>query len=145
MTEVMEKLAGEDDRRQQRRGQIDRLLDRLEYLEGEERVLLEMRFRHGLTFGQLALLTGHSRKTITGLIRRLARRLVAREYITIVAHGDRFSGEELQVAYDHYLLGMGYRRIAAKRDIKAHQVRLIVRQLHEWIKAKEITDGQVRG
>ena len=137
MVDLVEKLAAGDDRLWQRREEVDRVLGRLDLLEGEERVLLEMRYRHGVTFVQLALLTGQSRMTITARIMGLTQRLMGREYIAISGHSDQFSGEEVQVAYDHYLLGLGYRRIAAKRDLRPFRVRRIVERLREWIERNE--------
>ena len=128
----MEKMADGDDRRSRRRAEIDLLLMRLEHLVGMERIVMEMRFRQGLTFRQLELLTGQPRRTIAGRVKRLAQQLMAGDYISIVGQGDRFSEEELRVAYDHYLLGLGYRRIAAKREMATRRVRVILARLERW-------------
>ena len=132
MSNTVEKIAAGDDMRWRRRDEIDLLLMRLDHLRGVERVLMEMRFRYGLTFKQLELLTGEPRKRIAGRVNRMARELMAGDYLAIVELGDRFSEEVLRVAYDHYLLGLGYRRIAAKQQMTTHQVRVILERLERW-------------
>lgn len=133
MADVMAKLAAQDDRRDAMIGAVELLLDRLHYLEPEDRTLLEMRFRHGLTYGQLMLLTGQDRKVIGTRVRGLARRLMAGDYIVIVRQRDRFDEQERAVAYDHFLLGMGYRRIAEKRGLGTHRVRQILKRVQRWL------------
>ena len=132
MADMLEKLAAGDDKRPRRRDQIDLLLMRLEHLVGMERMVMEMRFRHGLTFRQLELLTGEPRRKIAAGVKGLTERLMAGDYLAIIGHGDRFSEQVLRVAYDHYLLGLGYRRIAAKQQMTTHRVRAILRRLQRW-------------
>jgi hypothetical protein len=42
----------------------DALESRLEFLEGKEKILMEMRLRQGATFGQIAALTGMHQSSV---------------------------------------------------------------------------------
>jgi hypothetical protein len=129
MVEFLENMAERSDCRRKEVANIDFLLLRMEMLEPADRVELEMHFCNNASFSQIAQLSGASVNTVSKHIQKLAKRLLGNEYITIIRNRGDFSRQELNVAYDHFLLGMGYRTIAAKRKIGTAVVRRIIRQL----------------
>ena len=133
MTDIFARIAMQHDQRPHRAGQVDYLLSRLNLLEPQDRVLLELHFAHQVNYNQLAHARGTSPKTIARQVRSLTRRLMADDYVALAARMDDFTTEELAVAYDHYLLGLGYRSIARKRQLAQKQARRVIRRLDEWL------------
>jgi DNA-binding transcriptional ArsR family regulator len=129
MVEVLENMAERSDCRRREVANIDFLLLRMEMLEPADRVELEMHYCNNATFGQIAQLAGVSVSTVSRHIQKLTKGLLGNEYITIIRNRRRFSRQELNVAYDHFLLGMGYRSIAVKRRLGTAVVRRIIKQL----------------
>ena len=113
----------------------------LELLELRDRVLVEAYIRHNVPVRLLALLSGRRRESVARQMKRLIGRVLAEEYITIVRNKDLFSRKELDVAYDYFLLGLGYRAIAVKRKLNKSATRKIIRTLRkaeEGIRKKRI-------
>ena len=125
----IERLPAQADRRPIRAGELDRLLSRMALLNAEDRLLLEMHLEHGVTYEQMARICGVHPSTVARRVRQITRRLLADEYITIVRHRRQFRPDELAVAYDRYLLALGYRAIARRRQLGTKKVRQIIRHL----------------
>jgi len=138
-------MSVEVDRRQERAGQVDVLLMRLELLEPRDRVLVEAYIKHNVPVRLLALLSGRRQQSVARQMKRLIGRVLAEEYITIVRNKDMFSRKELNVAYDCFLLGLGYRAIAVKRKLNKSATRKIIRTLRraeEGMRQKRIGGRQ---
>jgi hypothetical protein len=127
--EFLDNMAERSDCRRKEVANIDFLLLRMEMLEPGDRVEMEMHFCNNASFSQIAQLSGMSVSTVSRHIKRMAERLLGNDYITIIRNRGDFSRQELNVAYDHFLLGMGYRTIATKRRLGTAVVRRIIRQL----------------
>ena len=63
----------------------------------------------------------------------MIQRLLAEEFITIYRHKKRFGQEQMGVAYDRFLLGMGERRISEKRGMGRRRVVRIIDELEKWV------------
>ena len=143
MRHHVDKVAYNQDLRSEMVYRVECLQLRLGLLEPDDRVLLEMHLNHQVRFRQLEILTGIPARTLARRAKGLADRLVGEKYISFIRQRERFSEDELQVAYDHYLLGLGYRQIAAKRRIATSQVRLILTRLGTHLKRlRSIGDEQ---
>ena len=121
------------DHRQERAEQVEFLLMRMELLRPRDRVLLEAYLKGNVSIRQLSWLCGLSEQTVARQVGNLTSRLLGGDYITIMRYRGRFTGTELNVAYDKYLLGMGYRRIAVKRGISPARARALVKYLRHFI------------
>lgn len=134
MNRNINNLSVQDDRRSERAEQVELLRLRLGLLEEPERVLAEFYLGGEVTCVQLARLSGQSvrrmRRRVKGLIRRLGRD----DYIFFLRQPRRFDQRQLEVAYDHYLLGMGYRRIAEKRRLSPAWTRRTLAELQGALK-----------
>ena len=121
------------DFRAARAHEYDLLLLRLDLLEPEEKTLIELYLKHELTVKQLAQLSGMNRGTVYRRITRLCEKLLAGGYITVLRNREQFEREELKVAYDRFLLGLGCRAIARKRNLGPRQTERIVKKLEEAV------------
>jgi len=134
----LENISEAMDQRAVRAGQMDLLRLRLELLEGQEKLLVEAYICHGFSFRQLARLQGVRESKIARQIKGLIQRLMGKEYISIIRNRDRFHACELKVAYDYYLLRLGYRTIAQKRGMSQYQVRKTIGRLKRWLEVINI-------
>ena len=126
---VVDNIAVEKDLREYRAGRVELLQLRMGLLEEEGRLLLEMYINHHASYRQLAKLTGLSPRAVSRRVRLMIERLVSGQYMLILRHRGEFSRCEVQVAYDRYLLGLGYRAIGIKRRLGPSTVRTILRHL----------------
>jgi len=68
------------------------------------------------------------------------------EYISIVRNKREFSPVELEVAYDRFILGLGYRRVAKRQGMGEREaVRVIKRLKIEGSRLKEGERPKVQG
>lgn len=102
---------------------IDVLIARLELLRKSEKALLEAYLQDDVSLRNLAELTKTPVSTISRQIRQLSQRLLHGDYIYVIRNRSRFNEHELKIAYDHYILGQGYRRIARSRRLSEFTVR----------------------
>ncbi len=100
-------------------------------LRADDRALLAMVLDGGFTFRQIADALGNDRSTVTRRIQRIARLLSRSEYFDCLREQDRFSGDEILIARDHYLYRRGAKRIARQRGISRYAVRKILKGI-EW-------------
>ena len=82
---------------------------RLDWLVPEDRELLVLYLEKNVSVQELSQIVGLSVKVIRRRLARLSSRLVADDYARVIRKRGLFSGKQLLVAYDHLLLGLGYR------------------------------------
>ncbi|MCH9021892.1 MAG: hypothetical protein IID32_03930 [Planctomycetes bacterium] len=126
-------LSDNADIRHRRRDELDLLISRMGLLKAKDRTLLDMQIRHACSYRQLSRLSGLSEEQVSRRNKALIRRLTGHEYITIYRHKECFSETQLLVAYDRYLLGLGYRKIAAKHELEEYPVRRILSELKAFL------------
>ena len=134
--ELWENISVEWDRRGERAAEIDFIEMRLGLLKKVDRLLPELYYSKGLTFREIGQLMGVEERTVARRIRQLKDRLLGEEYISIVRCKGEFSKVELEVAYDRFILGLGYRRVAKKRGMTEREAVRIMRRLEEWGRRK---------
>jgi|GEM_PF-3198873 len=134
----IETISSEIDKRSDLIQQIDSLSGRLYLLKDKDRILLELRYNHGLNWRQLGQLSGKSDKAIARWIRKITHRLVYGDYIRIIRGRTCFAQFELEIAYDHFLLGLGYRTIAKRQQLNPGRVRGVIRKFHQWLDRQEV-------
>ncbi len=118
--------------------EIDVLRDRLWLLRRRDRVLVEMRYLYGMSYSAIALAAGRDYSTIARYLRRLERGLIGGDYICVVRHKDNFDALELEVAYEHLLLGCGYRKVAKDLQVTQSQARKLIRRLRGWLDNQQL-------
>ena len=129
----LDNISQDIDRRQYASEDVDYLLLRMELLEPSDRMLLEMHIKHDISFRNLSILSGLREITVARRVQNIRARLLGKEFISIYRNKEKFDKKELMVAYDYYLLGLGYRAIASKRRISKFAVRKMIRKLKEWL------------
>ena len=118
--------------------QIESLQWRMELLTPRDRVLLEAYYRGNLSLRKLGWLCGLSECTVAQRIEKMSLRLLNKDYITIFRYKKRINPKQRKVAYDHFLLGLGDRTIAARHKLSYHTVRKTIKSLKQWL---SVTDG----
>ena len=126
-------LSKDDDCRRAKRAENDVIYTRLALLEPADRIMVEMHLLHGVSYKELGLLTGQKPPVVSRKINNCVRRLLGGQYIVVARNRDSFSQVEMAVAYDSFLLGMGYRRIAIKRGLREGKCRGILKRLKDQI------------
>lgn len=128
--------------------QIESLQWRMELLEPRDRVLLEAYYRGNLSLRKLGWLCGLSECAVAQRIEKMSLRLLKKDYITILRYKKGIDSRQRKVAYDHFLLGLGYRTIAARHKLSYHIVRKTVKSLKQWLSVNdgtEITYKHIKG
>lgn len=131
---ILDAMGADVDCRRQRAEQVEVIQRRMELLAEEDRLLVDMYINHGATFRQLSQLTGQSERVLSRRIRQQLERLLDGRYVAIVRAARQFSPRERGVAYDHFLLGLSLRAIAAKRALGVSQVRTSIARLSRWLR-----------
>ena len=116
--------------------EIDLLRSRAHILNGKDRALMKMYFEKGSSFRQIAKLAGVNEVTISRRIHKLTRRLVNGEYISFVRNRRGFNLQEQAIARDHYVMGLGQKQIAEKRNTSVYRVRKVQEKIQRLIKEK---------
>ena len=114
--------------------EIDLLRSRAQILNGKDKALMKMYFEKGSSFRQIAKLAGVNEVTISRRIHKLTRRLVNGEYISFVRNRRGFNLQEQAIARDHYVMGLGQKQIAEKRNTSVYRVRKVQEKIHRLIK-----------
>ena len=135
MTDITIKLPAQCDRRKVRLAERELLTMRLQLLERNDRAMLDLFLNHDVSLAGLSRLNHLDPRVIARHIDRLIERLLDENYITIIRNRKLFTAADLAVAYDRYLLGLGYRRIAAKRSLGQFTVRQTLKKLDKWLHA----------
>lgn len=97
------------------RKNADMLRNRLDLLDGNDRVLMRMYLEAGSSFRQMARLAGVNEGTVARRIRSTTRRLVNGQYLNCLRHREKLTAMELNVAKDYYLKALPMRSISARR------------------------------
>ena len=132
-TGIISILSEGADIRHRRRAEVEVLVSRMGLLKAPDRSLLEMQVKHACTYRQLSRLSGLSEEQVSRRNKGLIRRLIGPEYITIYRNKECFDETRMDVAYDRFLLGLGYRKIAAKRGLEEYKVRRILCELRAFL------------
>jgi predicted DNA-binding protein YlxM (UPF0122 family) len=120
------------------RDRIDLLQSRVGLLTGKDKVLMTMYLKNGNSFRQMARLTGVNEVRIARRIHKVTKRLLDGEYITCLRNRDKFTGAELDIAKDYFLLGLSMKKIAKKHNSTYYRVRETLKKIQRLIK---IADG----
>ena len=110
-------------RRAQERCSVERLLERAEYLDPPERLLLEQILCGGVAVEHLARLAGTEPRKLQRKVRRLIAALGHPNAEWIVRHGHKLAGLQRQIAIRLWMQGLSLRQTARRLDLSLHDVR----------------------
>ena len=110
---------------------------RVDLLDGQERLLVDMYLNQNASYYRLAALTGMGEKYVARRVQSLLRCLQSEEYLSIVRHQRLFEPRTLEVAYDYFLLGMSVRAISRKRNMSRYRVSKKIRRLQNWLEGRQ--------
>jgi hypothetical protein len=97
------------------RKSADILRNRLDLLDGDDKVLMRMYVEAGSSFRQMARLAGVNEVTVARRIRSTTRRLVNGQYLNCLRHREKLTAIELDIAKDYYLKALPMKGISARR------------------------------
>jgi hypothetical protein len=107
----------------------DMLESRLEFLEGKEKILMEMRLRQGATFGQIAALTGMHQSSVARAVHKLRGRLLKGVFAVCLRNRERLTDQQLAIARDRFLTRLPIPLIAKKHNCTMYRVREVLAEL----------------
>lgn len=116
------------------RDRIDLLRSRFNLLAGKDKLLMTMYLKNGNSFRQMARLTGVNEVNIARKIHKVTKRLLDGEYITCLRNRDKFTGTEMGIAKDYFLLGLSMKKIAKKHDSTYYRVRETLKKIQRLVK-----------
>ena len=119
--------------RQERIQQVQTLLHRAQLLETAERELIEMVFERSSTFEQIARLTGQSASSVNRRFRTLTGKLIAKEYLMILAKDKRLSTLELSIGREYFICGHSQKRICRKLGCSRYRVQKVIKTMRQLI------------
>ena len=132
---TLDKYEVMDDQRQKLADFARDIQDLIEILEPDEKVLLDLYMNHKASVYQISILSGRSQQAVSRSIKHLIKRLAEGHYVYL--HRNRYrnglSEKRMLVAYDRFLLGLGYRVIAGKRKMSVKEVRNHIKSLERWL------------
>lgn len=114
---------------------IELLRNRINLLEGMEKVLMKMYLENGSSVRQMARLTGVSETTMARRIRKMTERLMDGQYINCLRCRSEFTKTELAIAKDYFLMGISMRRIAANRRSTYYFVRETLKKIRGFLES----------
>lgn len=120
--------------------EIDFLLLRINLLKPADRAMMETHFANNVSFSQISRLSGIPVSRVSLLIRKMALRLMSDDFVTIIRNKPIFSHLQIEIAYDYYLLALGYRAIADKHRITPRKARDIIKFLNKWLNKQKSID-----
>lgn len=112
---------------------VELLRNRINLLEGLEKVLMKMYLENGNSVWQMARLTGVSETTMARRIRKMTERLMDGQYVNCLRRRSEFTKTELAIAKDYFLMGISMRRIAANRRSTYYFVRKTLRKIRDLL------------
>jgi predicted DNA-binding protein YlxM (UPF0122 family) len=115
------------------RDRVDLLRNRLNLLNGRDKVLMTMYLENGNSFRQIACLVGVSETSIARRIHKLTKRLIDGEYITCLRNRNRFTRSEMAIAKDYFLTGLSMKKIAAKQHWSYYHVRQTLKNIQSLV------------
>jgi len=119
------------------RDRIDLLRSRVSLLTGKDRLLMTMYLENGNTFRQMARLAGVNEASIARRIYKVTKRLIDGEYITCLKNRDKFTGSEMAVAKDYFLLGLSQRKISIKHNCSIYRIRKILKKIQQLVRVSD--------
>jgi predicted DNA-binding protein YlxM (UPF0122 family) len=115
------------------RDRIDLLRSRVKLLTGRDRLLMTMYLDNANTFRQMARLAGVNEANIARRIHKIIKRLINGEYITCLRNRHIFSGTEMLIAKQYFLLGLSIRKIATEQSCSYYRARESLKKIQRLV------------
>ena len=115
------------------RDRIDLLRNRAKLLTGRDRLLMTMYLDNANTFRQMACLAGVNETNIARRIHKIIKRLIDGEYITCLRNRQMFSGAEMVIARQYFLLGWSIRKIAGEQGLSYYGIRKSLKKIQQLV------------
>lgn len=111
------------------REHVELIQSRLSLLHGREEMIMSLHYIHNMSFERIGKLVGLHGATVGRMVRRISRMLIEGVYLRCIQNRELFSQEELAVAYDKFICGLGQREIAARYCIGIHFAARLIKSI----------------
>jgi DNA-directed RNA polymerase specialized sigma24 family protein len=108
---------------------VERVILRMGWLEGRDRILVELAFNRGVPIAQLAGLMGVTPTAVRRRLRGLVKRLQSPEYLFCLKNRHRFSFLEREIIRRHFVQALPLKKTAARCGCSAYTVEQTVLKL----------------
>ena len=100
----------------------DVICQRLYWLDGMDRLLLELVYEKNTSQRQVAQLIGLSETTVSRRVRKLTKGLLSRDYQICLKNRWNLSAFQLKLARERFVLRLSYKAIARRHRISQYRV-----------------------
>ena len=115
------------------RDRIELLRKRVNLLAGKDKAMMTMYLDNGNTFYQMGKMLEVNEVTVARKIRRIIGRLTDGRYMICLSNKGKFTPMEMNIAKDHFLLGLSIRKISLKRELSYYLVRARLNRIKEFV------------
>jgi hypothetical protein len=119
--------------RKELRERGDLVRRRLGLLAGKDKLVMKMYWEKELTCGEIGELADVDESTIARRIDKLTKRLLDGEYIECLRNHEKFSQSELDMAREHFVAGLTWRKIAKKQHCSLYSIRKTMKKIRSVI------------
>jgi DNA-directed RNA polymerase specialized sigma24 family protein len=124
-----------------RRGVIERLLDRANYLTSSDRALLRGIYDRGMDASDVARVMGRRPRGVRQRVQRLVEHLNSPDFTFILRAGRRWPKTRRRVGELVFLQGLTQREAAARLGISLHHLRREIERIRALIDEANVTEG----
>jgi DNA-directed RNA polymerase specialized sigma24 family protein len=124
-----------------RRGVIERLLDRANYLTSSDRTLLRGIYDRGMDASEVARVMGRRPRGVRQRVQRLVEHLNSPDFTFILRAGRRWPKTRRRVGELVFLQGLTQREAAARLGISLHHLRREIERIRALIDEANVTEG----
>ena len=117
-----------------RREMFETVRNRLNLLDGREKVIMTMYIEKGNSIRQIARLMGVDEMRISRKTQKITHNLTNGIFITCLNKRDKFSLHEMSIARDYFLNGQSIKQIADKHNWSFYRVRQKLQEIKHTIK-----------
>ena len=109
----------------------DVICQRLYWLDGMDRLLLELVYEKNTSYRQVAQLIGLSETTVSRRVRKLTKGLLSRDYQICLKNRWNLSAFQLKLARERFVLRLSYKAIARRHRISLYRVQYHLHRLSQ--------------
>lgn len=108
---------------------VEKIYLRTSWLEGKDRILMELVFGRGVPMTQIASLMGIQCSSLRRRVRRLTNRLTSREYAFCQASPEKFNWVEREIVRRHFVQGLTLIETARRCGCTRYKAEMTVQKL----------------
>ena len=112
----------------------DELNARSRVLSSRDRAFMQLYYRSGSTFSEMARVVGVNETTIARRVNKIIARLIRSEYAACLNNGSKLDGIDMSIARDYFIKGLSQIFIAKKRELTRYEVRKRLKRIERVVR-----------